>query len=72
MTDTDFFLSLLKRGEILKCESGASGWISRIKLDDQQYVLTISRAHDQSDAWDYRVTDVFENLIAEGQYTKIN
>jgi len=71
MTKDDFFTKLLKSGSILKCESNASGWASVIKLDDEQYVLTITRCQDISDAWDYLVTDRFGEVFDSGQYTKV-
>jgi hypothetical protein len=70
--DTDFFINLLRKGEILKCESNDLGWISRIQIDDKEYVLTINRCHDISDMWEYKIVDRFDNRITEGQYTKIN
>ena len=69
-TDTDFFLELLRRGEILTCEDGPTGWVSRMKIDDKQYVLTLSRCHDISDTWEYVVVDTQGNQVSEGWYTR--
>ena len=67
----DFFTKLLKNGNILRCENSAKGWASILELDDEQYILTITRCQDISDAWDYLITDRFGVVTEEGQYTKI-
>lgn len=70
--ETDFFIALLRKGEVLKCESNNEGWISRIKLDGREYVLTITEAIDIQDVWNYSVSDLFGKLLSEGQYTRLN